>query len=80
MKVNPDIFHFLLSDRKIYQMVICINKLSSTCREKLLGIKIDNELTFKEDVERLYKKSHSESQYTVSNFIFNEILTQKTNC
>ena len=48
MKVNPDNFHILLSDEKIRQVDICNEKLSSTCSERLLRIKIDNKLTFEE--------------------------------
>ena len=50
MKVNPDNFHILLSDEKIHQADICNEKLSSTCSERLLRIKIDNKLTFEERV------------------------------
>ena len=49
MEVNPDKFHLLLSDKKIHQVDIC--------NEKLLGIKIDNKLTFEEHVEGLRKKA-----------------------
>ena len=56
MKVNPDKLHLLLSDKKIHQVDICDEKLSSTCSEKLLGIKIDENLTFEEHVEGLCKK------------------------
>ena len=38
-------------------MDICNKKLSSTCSEKFLGIKIDNKLTFEEHVEVLCKKA-----------------------
>ena len=38
-------------------MDICNEKLSSTCSEKILGIKIDNKLTFEEHIERLCKKA-----------------------
>ena len=38
-------------------MDICKAKLSSTCREKFFGIKIDNKLTLEEHVERLCKKA-----------------------
>ena len=57
MKVNPDKFHLLLSDKKSHQVDICNEKLSSTCSEKFLGIKIDNKLTFKEHVEEVCKKA-----------------------
>ena len=57
MKVNPDKFHLLLSDKKSHQVDICNKKFSSTCSEKFLGIKIDNKLTFEEHVEVLCKKA-----------------------
>ena len=57
MKVKPDKFHLLLSDKKSHQVDICNKKLSSTCSEKFLGIKIDNKLTFEEHVEGLCKKA-----------------------
>ena len=61
VKVNPDKFHLLLSNKKIHQVDICNEKLSSTYSEKLLGIKIDNKLTFEEDVEELCKKASQKS-------------------
>ena len=57
MKVNPDEFHLLLSDKKIHQVDICDKKLSSTCSEKSLRITIYNKLTFEEHVEGLCKKA-----------------------
>ena len=57
MKVNPDKFHLFLSDKKSHQVDICNTKFSSTCSGKLLGIKIDNKLTFEEHEERLRKKN-----------------------
>ena len=57
MKVNPDKFHLLLSDKKSYQVDICNEKLSSPCSEKFLGIKIDNKPTFEEHVEEVCKKA-----------------------
>ena len=72
MKVNPDKFHLLLSDKKIHQVDICNEKLSSTCSEKLLWIKIDNKLTFEEHVEGLCKKA-SQKACSSKNFIFNEV-------
>ena len=70
MKVNPDKLHLLLSDKKILQVDICGEKLSSTCSEKLLGIKIDENLTFEEHFEGLCKKAGKD-------FIFNEIWAKK---
>ena len=57
MKRNPDKFLLLLGDKKIHQVDICNEKLSSTCREKHLGIKIYNNLTFEEHVEELCRKA-----------------------
>ena len=57
MKVNPDKFHLLLSDKKSHQVDICNKKFSSTCSGKLLGVKIDNKLTFEEHEEGLCKKA-----------------------
>ena len=61
MKVNPDKFHLLLSDKKSHQVDICNKKFSSTCSEKFLGIKIDNKLTFEEQIEGLCKKTVKKS-------------------
>ena len=38
-------------------MDICNERLSSTCSEKFVGIKIDNKLTLEEHVEGLCKKA-----------------------
>ena len=35
MKKNPHKFHLLLGDKKIHQVDICNEKLSSACSEKL---------------------------------------------
>ena len=53
----------------------CGEKVSSTCSEKLLGIKIDNKLTFEEHVEELCKKASQ--KFSGKNFIFNEVWTKK---
>ena len=71
IKVNPDKFHLLLSGKKIHQVDICNEKLSSTCSEKFLGIKNDNKLTFEEHVEELCKKASQKVSGKI--FIFNEI-------
>ena len=40
MKVKPDKFHLLLSDKKSHQVDIYNEKLSSKCSDKFLGIKL----------------------------------------
>ena len=57
MKMSPHKFNLLPCDKKINQVDIFDEKLSSTCREKFLRIKIDDKLTFEEHVEKLYKKA-----------------------
>ena len=42
IKVNPDKFHLVLSDRNINQLDICNEEFSKTFSEKRLGIKIDS--------------------------------------
>ena len=51
---------------------ICNEKLTSTCSETLLGIKIDNKHTFEEHVEELCRKA-SQNASAGKNFVFNEI-------
>ena len=56
MKVNPGKYHFLLSGSDSSKITIG-NKTISSCKlEKLLGIKIDNNLNFKE-ILNLCKKA-----------------------
>ena len=57
LKVNPEKFHLLLSDKNSHRVDIYNKKLSSRCSEKFLGINIYNKLTFEEHVERLCKKA-----------------------
>ena len=69
--MNPDKLNLLLSDKKSHQVDICNERLSTTYSEKLLGIKIDNKLTFEEHVEELCKKASQ--KVSGKSFIFNEI-------
>ena len=50
-------FTFFLVIQKSYQVDICSEKLSSTCSGNFLRIKIDNSLTFEEQIEGLCKKA-----------------------
>lgn len=50
MKVYPDKFHLLFSDRNIHPADICNEKLFSACSERRLWVKIDNKLTSEEHV------------------------------
>ena len=58
MKANPDKFHLLLSksDENISINIDGNQILNSKC-EKLLGVTIDNKLTFDEHVSGLCKKA-----------------------
>ena len=56
-KVNPDKFHFLLSDKKVITWIFGNEKLSITCSEKFFRIKVVNNLTLEGHVEELYKKA-----------------------
>ena len=47
---------FSLVIKKSRQVDICNNKLPSTCSENVLGIKLDNKLTFEEHIEGVCKK------------------------
>ena len=60
MKANHN-FHLLFSDKEVHQVEICNTKLSSTCSETLLGIKIGNKHTFEEHVEELCTKASQKS-------------------
>ena len=60
------LFHFiLLNDKKSHQVDICNEKLSSTCSENFLGIKLDNKLTFEEHVEGVCKKASQKASAVV---------------
>ena len=55
MKANPGKHHLLLSDNNSIKITI-ENKIISNCKfENPLGIKIDNNLNLKEDIESLCK-------------------------
>ena len=58
--------------KKIHQVNICNEKLSSTCSEKLLGIKIDKKLTFEEHVEGMPIQIVSALARTSSLMIFEQ--------
>ena len=56
MKVYPDKFHLLFSDRNVHQADICNEKLFNACSERRLWVKVDNKLTSEEHVWRFCKK------------------------
>jgi len=57
MKMNPDKFHLLLSNRKELKINICNETISSSKHEKLLGVTIDSKLSFEEHINNLCKKA-----------------------
>ena len=57
MEANPDKYHILLPGNDSRRITIGNETISSSECEKLLGIKIDSNLNFKEDIESLFKKA-----------------------
>ena len=58
MKANPDKYHLLINNTKeSFQIKIDNDTVSNSKYEKLLGVKIDHELSFNEHVLSLYKKA-----------------------
>ena len=57
MKANPGKYHLLLSGSDSSKITIKNKTISSSKCDKLLGIKIDNNLNFKEHIESLCKKA-----------------------
>ena len=58
LKANPDKFHLILSDKNEYHSIqVAGSNIKNFQCAKLLGIKIDNKLTFNEHVTDLCKKA-----------------------
>ena len=57
MKANPGKYHLLLSGNDSSKIKIGDKTICSSKCEKLLGMKIDNNLNFKEHIEPLRKKA-----------------------
>ena len=57
MKANPGKYHILLSGNDSSKLTVGNEKISGSKCEKLLGIKIDSHLNFKEHIESLCKKA-----------------------
>ena len=57
LKANPDKYHALLSETSETQLMVKNVPVASSCCEKLLGIKIDQKLSFEPHVESLCKKA-----------------------
>ena len=57
VKVNPDKFHFLLSDKKVITWIFGNGRLSIKCSEKFFRITVVNNLTLEGNVQGLYKKA-----------------------
>ena len=56
MKANPDKYHFLLTGKNELTLNINHTQIKSSKEEKLLGIIIDNKLTFQTHVNNLCNK------------------------
>ena len=57
LKANPDKYHVLLSETYETQLIVQNVPIASSCCEKLLGIKIDQKLSFEPHLESLCKKA-----------------------
>ena len=57
MKANPDICHFITSESKVLVINVENNQITNSKCEKLLGIKIDHNLTFNAHIDEICKKS-----------------------
>ena len=57
MKANPDKYHFLSTDTNVLEINIGDLIINSTKSEKLLGITIDNKLSFEQHVNNLCNKT-----------------------
>ena len=57
MKRNKRKRNVLLRRDEILPVKLCASLISSSKCEKLLGVKIDNNLMFDEDIRRICKKS-----------------------
>ena len=64
LKANPDKFHLLLSESD-QNLSVKVDKfdLSNTPSQKLLGVTIDNKMTFKQHVANLCNKAKAKSDY-----------------
>ena len=57
MKANPDKCHFTTSECKDLVINVENNQITNSKCEKLLGIKIDNKLTFNARIDEICKKA-----------------------
>ena len=57
MKANPAKYHLLLSANDSSKITVGNKTIFSSKCEKILGIKVDNHLNFKEHIEYLCKKA-----------------------
>ena len=55
MKANPDKYHFLLTGKKEATLNIDQFQLESSKQQNLLGVIIDNKLTFEQHLNKLCK-------------------------
>ena len=57
MKANPDKCHFITSESKGLVINVENNQITNNKCEKLIGIKIDHELTFNAYIGKIFKKA-----------------------
>ena len=76
LKANPGKYHVLLSETYETQLTVKNVPITSSCCEKLLGIKLDHKLSFEPHVESLCK-SQSKTQCTGTDGLFFKVQAKK---
>ena len=81
-KTNPGKFHFLLGPFVDRPIKIIGPTIKASRQEVLLGIRIDSDRTFKEDITSIYskanKKFHIHEQFMYVKKVFLHTLTAKS--
>ena len=73
MKVDPDKFHLLLSDKKVITWIFVMRSFQVCTVKSFSGLKLIISLLLRKPVKNTAQKSQTKSQCCGMNFIFNEI-------
>ena len=77
LRLIPDKYHVLLSETSETQLIVENVQFGSSCCEKLLGIKIDQKLSFETHADSLCKKASQKIQCTGMNDLFFKVQTKR---